>query len=136
RGGKLYQEQARKPVKIRLAAPSFHQLAAPCRHFPHYSKSARQVPGEVWRTLRLLNSWRVRCHGSHCRCLVTPPPAKAEAVLLQPSMSCAANGLWPAGRVTPPRRQHRMPDGSEATFPVPTNLLEGEKPERGAWPRL
>ena len=29
---------------IRFAAPSFHQLAAPCCHFPQYSKSARQVP--------------------------------------------------------------------------------------------
>jgi len=30
---------------IRLAAPSFHQPAAPCCHFPQYSKSARRPYG-------------------------------------------------------------------------------------------
>src|SRR5438128_8288872 len=37
------------------------------------------------------------CRGTHRRCRVTPPPRKAVAVLLQPWISRAANGLWPAG---------------------------------------
>ena len=43
KGRKTMSAAGQGAGSIRLAAPPFHQPAAPCCHFPHYSTSARQT---------------------------------------------------------------------------------------------
>src|SRR5437588_12828287 len=68
-----------------------------------YASDASRRPGLAILALALAIEPR------HCR--VTPPLAKAVAVLLQLRVSCAAMGLLRAGCVTPPLRQRSMFDG-------------------------